>query len=1318
MDDVSVANIYNFAVAAYESSDNRRKLTATYRYGLVLASSSLSKQPNHWDDAISLKSMSLRHYDRRALTTTSDALNIYYQVFIVNIDTSYSALSSQLKNNVANGQFADKLHYYGNLYNKTAIAQASCDHVVTANQEADDSLASKIIQAIKDYFFCAIPGLLLLLSCTLVEWLRQFFKSQIGVTTSHTIFTMYRFLLKAASISFTVLLIIRDDTPSFVFWILLISRLLCIIVWVIIIFILIVYLCFKSSEEINKFTLTFDKLPLHLLLYKPALGFSSSSIQTGYYIHDLLLKYGTIPGYLLLTLVCMVDITLFKLLPWINTAYSMILKGYPNFLLARLCLYPDFVIQLSQSAAAMYLYSTAEVSDSTSICFLFISITQLFQNLFYLFLYIALDAKKLKQTEALLGYDGLLKLYNQQDDSKLHYKVINKFIESRDVSTNTADFDVAPRVSESLFKKSSFDVKLAADVDDEIINVDGNGNADKLLVSYDDYTIGTKVKADYKGRGKWYSGVIVNVDSDGTYDVEYLNKKIESKVTTERLQVVEDENNYADWNDDIDDNDFMDIHVLSSSLGLVDSMLLEDIESDIKMILDKGEPYDKERLSYLQHSLEFHPDYIARKAKQVEMWEDQVAPYLPVSLENMRGFVSSSIFEETLHSLVQYKGYTKELATHLLNKKCLWLCRMSMSDISKLSIQDLTGLFNPLDHELDVVELASIYASLPDTFLNDHDKLKLLWKHDVLHKLYEMVLKLEDGTLPMKAQRNKVYKNVTPHNIPKNSKRFTVSINDHLALELNRPVSSATFQAGANYDWSLDEFNCKNNDIEEWEFRDVNIDDFQLIDLRKMSVRMGLKFEREIKIYPLEELDKSISDIMKKANSGQAYDKDFLAYLQKCLDIHPEHLKRKDNIAGRWKHKVDQYLHVCLHSMREYIPPSIFGDTIQSLMEEQGYSKALAKRLCDKKCLWLCRINTTDISKMHMYDLQSMFHPLNHSLDVVELAAIYASLPDVFDKDVDDEKLKWKLSIMDRLKELISKSENGTLPSDLIRNIAYKNQVPGFVGRQTLHALKKVRVKMGHLSVDVYGKNKKKGLKAADRMSKGKPTGMTMYSQKSLSPSKSSYSTATSPSNFRTTRPLDMLGDIESSLPGDDSNVVVDSGTSTKQRGVTFRESMRKTSSPLSTKRTSSTSTDAVVRAERMSSSPSSSYQPLKPTAPQQPPPPPRRGSVFTITSAYETTSSDVVSTTANPYRASLISNEGSRTSIGFRPSTVSVADNIRQSSISSRPSFNPASGNERSDSIDQRSSFLKVYFNSEATTSGKKNRKSSQQLADFDGML
>lgn len=1317
MDGVSVANIYNFAVAAYESSSNRRKLTAPYRYDLILASSSLSKQSNHWDDAISSKSMSLRQYDHRALTTTSDALNIYYQVLLVNIDTSYSELSSQLKNNVANGQFADKLHYYGNVYNKTAIAQASCDHVVTANQEADDSLASKIIQAIKDYFFCAIPGLLLLLSCTLVEWLRQFFKSQIGVTTSHTIFTMYRFLLKAASISFTVLLIITDDTPSFVFWILLISRLICIFVWVIIVFILIMFLCFKSSEETNKFTLTFDKIPLHLLLYKPALGFSSSSIQTGYYMHDLLLKYGTIPGYLLLTVVCMVDITLFKLLPWINTAYSMILKGYPNFLLARLCLYPDFVIQLSQSAAAMYLYSTAKVSDSTSICFLFISITQLFQNLFYLFLYIALDAKKLKHAEASLGYDGLLKLYNQQDDSKLHYTVINKFIESRDVSTNTADFDVAPRVSESFLKKSSFDINLAADEDDEIINVDGNGNADKLLVSYDDYTIGTKVKADYKGRGKWYSGVIVNVDSDGTYDVEYLNKKIESKVTTERLQVVEDENNYADWNNDIDDNDFMDMHVLSSTLGLVDSMLLEDIESDIKMILDKGEPYDKERLSYLQHSLEFHPDYIARKAKQVEMWEDQVAPYLPVSLENMRGFVSSSIFEETLHSLVQYKGYTNELATHLLNKKCLWLCRMSMSDISKLSIQDLTGIFNPLDHELDVVELASIYASLPDTFLNDHDKLKLLWKHDVLHKLYEMVLKLEDGTLPMKAQRNKVYKNVTPHNIPKNSKRFTVSINDHLALELNRPVSSATFQAGANYDWSLDEFNCKNNDIEEWEFRDVNIDDFQLIDLRKMSVRMGLKFEREIKIYPLEELDKSISDIMKKANSGQAYDKEFLAYLQKCLDIHPEHLKRKDNIAGRWKHKVDQYFHVCLHSMREYIPPSIFGDTIQSLMEEQGYSKALAKHLCDKKCLWLCRINTTDISKMHMYDLQSMFHPLNHSLDVVELAAIYASLPDAFDNDVDDEKLKWKLSIMDRLKELISKSENGTLPSDLVRNIAYKNQVPGFVGRQTLHALKKVRVKMGHLSVDVYGKNKKKGLKAADRMSKGKPTGMTMYSQKSLSPSKSSYSTATSPSKFRTTRPLDVLGDIESSLPNDDSNVVVDRGASTKQRGVTFRESMRKTSSPLSTKKTSSTTTDAAVGAERMAS-PSSSYQPLKPTAPQQPPPPPRRGSVFTITSAYETTSSDVVSTTANPYRASLISNEGSRTSIGFRPSTVSVADNVRQSSISSRPSFNPASGNERSDSIDQRSSFLKVYFNSEATTSGKKNRKSSQQLADFDGML
>jgi hypothetical protein len=48
----------------------------------------------------------------------------------------------------------------------------------------------------------------------------------------------------------------------------------------------------------------------------------------------------------------------------------------------------------------------------------------------------------------------------------------------------------------------------------------------------------------------------------------------------------------------------------------------------------------------------------------------------------------------------------------------------------------------------------------------------------------------------------------------------------------------------------------------------------------------------------------------------------------------------------------------------------IFSATLSSLTQQDGYSADLAKRLIAKKCLWLVRINQSDIERMHIAELQ------------------------------------------------------------------------------------------------------------------------------------------------------------------------------------------------------------------------------------------------------------------------------------------------------------------------------------------------------------
>ena len=149
--------------------------------------------------------------------------------------------------------------------------------------------------------------------------------------------------------------------------------------------------------------------------------------------------------------------------------------------------------------------------------------------------------------------------------------------------------------------------------------------------------------------------------------------------------------------------------------------------SIIQQLNEGSERYDEARLDHLLQCLEINPDYIKQKASEEASWREDIAEFVSESLATMQGFVPPRIFSESEHSLVDM-GYSLRLAKRMLQKKALWLVRMQPQDIAKIHFAELMNKYNYEGNNLDVVELAAVYASLPERFLNDHNEKKAQWR--------------------------------------------------------------------------------------------------------------------------------------------------------------------------------------------------------------------------------------------------------------------------------------------------------------------------------------------------------------------------------------------------------------------------------------------------------------------------------------------------------------------------------------------------------------------------------------------------------------
>ena len=192
----------------------------------------------------------------------------------------------------------------------------------------------------------------------------------------------------------------------------------------------------------------------------------------------------------------------------------------------------------------------------------------------------------------------------------------------------------------------------------------------------------------------------------------------------------------------------------------------------------------------------------------------------------------------------------------------------------------------------------------------------------------------------------------------------------------------------------------------------------------------------------LSQITKELNEILNAANNNEKYDEDRLNELIIAQKENPEYQAQIEEEHRRWRSTVDDFLIQSVLKMRSFVPPSIHCASLESLAEF-GLSSDISKRLLNKKCLWLIRMSSEEISRLHEADLYGRYNTSGQLLDIIETAAIYCSLPETFLNDHSGKKKEWANLLEENLKQMISEQEKNNLPKGKLRSPIYKDDDNG-----------------------------------------------------------------------------------------------------------------------------------------------------------------------------------------------------------------------------------------------------------------------------------
>jgi hypothetical protein len=174
----------------------------------------------------------------------------------------------------------------------------------------------------------------------------------------------------------------------------------------------------------------------------------------------------------------------------------------------------------------------------------------------------------------------------------------------------------------------------------------------------------------------------------------------------------------------------------------------------------EGAPFDEGRLDHLIRCMEYNDEYIAQKQEEERQWNEGIRALLTQCLQAMRLFVPVNIASMTLAE-IESAGLSRGLAKRIMTKRCLWLIRMSQSDIAKMHVADLSGKYHAEAQNLDAIEMGAIYGWLLDvSFEGDVGGVKRKIRDSLKRGLKEKMGQASSFDELMK-RRNVAYKDQT-----------------------------------------------------------------------------------------------------------------------------------------------------------------------------------------------------------------------------------------------------------------------------------------------------------------------------------------------------------------------------------------------------------------------------------------------------------------------------------------------------------------------------------------------------------------------------
>ena len=200
----------------------------------------------------------------------------------------------------------------------------------------------------------------------------------------------------------------------------------------------------------------------------------------------------------------------------------------------------------------------------------------------------------------------------------------------------------------------------------------------------------------------------------------------------------------------------------------------------------------------------------------------------------------------------------------------------------------------------------------------------------------------------------------------------------------------------------------------------------------------------------LDDIENELRIATQKCFAGEECSEDYLERLDNALRSHPEYAIREQKIRSKWDYEQKEDNEKALKIMKKIVPPNIRYTTEKKIEEdiresvlasgelETGHIKRLAKRIFRTKALHIVHYPKNMLRKMYVNDLVNKFD-IGTSLDLTELRAVYATLPNEFDNDNDGQKAAWKERIRSQLVNLVKNNESNNIIPNKKRNSVYKN---------------------------------------------------------------------------------------------------------------------------------------------------------------------------------------------------------------------------------------------------------------------------------------